>query len=114
MTFEKMIDIIRDTDSLTSEFNAVIMELEDAWNGIMPFDKLKAEAKRQGYNLIPITKVEKLLPCICGCNRRKHWYCSTGEWLKCEKCGREGYIGKSHAEAIHKWNEMIKELSNDK
>lgn len=51
---------------------------------------------------------EKLLPCICGCKKREHWY-STGDRsiiLICCKCKREA-SGKNEIEAHKKWNEMI-------
>ena len=79
----------------------------------MTFEELKKEAKAQGYNLIPIKKTEKLLPCTCGCNRREHWSgfdADKGEWeegLRCKKCGKEVW-GASEAEVRKEWNKMIK------
>lgn len=49
----------------------------------MTIEELRAEAKKLGYNLIPINKKEKLLPCTCGCKRREHWGFrndKTGKW----------------------------------
>lgn len=54
---------------------------------------------------------EKLLPCICGCKRREHWYNSDREKgiiLKCSKCGFKA-TGKNEADARRKWNEAVKE-----
>jgi len=79
----------------------------------MTFEELKEEAKRQGYNLIKITKKEKLLPCICGNTRRQHWHrvdVKSGrsyEILRCPNCGRE-VNGETEKEAKHNWNLMIK------
>lgn len=81
----------------------------------MDVEELKTLAKSMGYNIIPIKKREKLLPCICGCNRRNHWETRReGIWyqkLICEKCGKFS-LGKSEAEAIHNWNEMIRSEKN--
>ncbi len=77
----------------------------------MNVDELRTLAKSMGYNIIPIKKHEKLLPCVCGCNRRSHW--DTSRWgpgsklLRCYNCDRYAG-GKTTAEAIHNWNEMIR------
>ena len=79
----------------------------------MTIEELRVEAKKLGYNLIPINKKEKLLPCTCGCKRREHWGFrnnKTGKWeteLRCHKCGKT-VCGPSEKEAIHNWNEVIK------
>ena len=74
------------------------------------------EAKALGYKLIKDTPREKLLPCICGCNRREHWFtCAKGVKyvvLKCVRCEREA-SGQSEREAIHNWNEMIRGESDE-
>lgn len=76
----------------------------------MDVNELKELAKSMGYNIIKIKTKEKLLPCTCGCNRRSHWdVYANGVWyitLKCNNCDREAR-GKTEAEAIHNWNEMI-------
>ena len=77
----------------------------------MDVEELRILAKSMGYNIIPIKKYEKLLPCVCGCNRRSHWdtvvrgiYRKT---LRCENCEREA-SGRTEAEVRHNWNEMIR------
>lgn len=82
----------------------------------MTLEELKKEAKALGYNLIPIKKREKLLPCTCGNNKRDHLcrYVSgigTKIVLKCQKCGKESE-GTSDAEAIKAWNETIRKEKN--
>lgn len=84
------------------------------WCPLEKFDEnvLKREAKKMGYILMPDKKYKKFLPCICGCNRRDHWYRydpKKGETvtLKCQKCGKE-VIGKSDADAKEKWNEEMR------
>lgn len=52
---------------------------------------------------------EKLLPCICGCKRREHWYSSaenSREILKCSKCGFE-VGGKNEIDVHKKWNGAV-------
>lgn len=81
-----------------------------------PVEVLKATAKALGYNIVKVQKTEKLLPCICGSNRRGRWTGTGAEnkvILICERCGRKAN-GKSEREARHNWNEMIKnELANE-
>lgn len=70
----------------------------------MTVEELRKAAKELGYNIIPIKKYEKFLPCTCGCNRREHW---SGSYdtviLKCANCGKE-VTGNSDADARHNWN----------
>lgn len=79
----------------------------------MTIEELKEEAKKLGYTVVKIPKKEKLLPCVCGNNRREHWHrvdIKSGrayEILRCSKCGREAK-GETERDAIHNWNEMIK------
>lgn len=79
----------------------------------MTLDELKAEAKRQGYHLIPDGKREPLLPCVCGCNRRETWYGSGDKayTLKCKVCGIEA-AGARMRDARHNWNKMIRGLTD--
>ena len=81
----------------------------------MNVEELRREAKALDYNIIKINPMEKLLPCVCGCNRRDHWSVGgayVGIKLKCMKCGREA-MGKNAREVRHNWNEMIKEEQNE-
>ena len=86
----------------------------------MTIEELKTEAKMQGYNLIKIQEREKLLPCNCGCNRRRLWsgwygYDNFQSYhYECVHCGKESPRGKTKKDARHLWNEMIKgETRND-
>lgn len=83
----------------------------------MTFEELKSEAKAQGYNLIPIRKFEKLLPCTCGFNRRERWECLVcGQWvieLRCKNCGKS-VQGRNEADARRNWNRMMKGEQNEK
>ena len=78
----------------------------------MTLEELKAEAKRQGFNLMPIKKKESLLPCTCGCKSREHWSRFEDgihyEGLRCKKCGKEAWgIGDNGARKA--WNTLIRE-----
>lgn len=76
----------------------------------MTVEELRREAKTLGYSIIPIVRTEKLLPCVCGCNRREYWTGNTEERniiLKCIRCGKEAY-GKTNREARHNWNVMVR------
>ena len=74
----------------------------------MTLEELKAEAARQGYHLIRNSDREKLLPCVCGHNRREYWYTGDGGVrLVCKGCGRE-VKGKTEREAIRNWNEAVR------
>ena len=80
----------------------------------MTLEELKAEARKHGYNLIPRNEKEPLLPCICGCKRREHWY-GQGDRaiiLRCRVCELEA-VGRTEREAYRNWNAMIRRLTND-
>ena len=84
----------------------------------MTVEELKTEAKALGYNIIPIVKREKLLPCTCGSTRREHFDTfRNGTWMKllrCYKCDKEA-LGSTESGAVKAWNEMIrKENGNER
>lgn len=59
----------------------------------------------------------KLLPCICGHNRRQRWSNGFGYWLKCSKCHRKGYMAPNMSAMNKAWNDMItdeKEMNDGK
>ena len=70
----------------------------------MTFEELKAEAKRQGYNLIKKKERIKLLPCTCGNKRPELWFKYEGGYYRCQKCGNESTCGFSKNEAKLNWN----------
>ena len=77
----------------------------------MTVEELRREARGLGYNIIPIAHVEKMLPCVCGCNRREHWttYVKGRKYsvLKCKKCGSTA-SGRTEREARRNWNAMVR------
>lgn len=76
----------------------------------MTLEQLKIEAEKLGYYLVKKNKKPKMLPCVCGCKRRDHWFIGGDSeykrMLKCKKCDIEVY-GKNDIDVINKWNEMI-------
>lgn len=79
---------------------------------MMTLEELKVTAKEMGYNIIPIRKYIKLLPCRCGWNRREHWtgiggeHHEWGEILRCPKCGFKVW-GKNEREVAENWNSAV-------
>lgn len=80
----------------------------------MTFEELKAEANRQGYNLLKRPDpMPKLSQCTCGRKQIGLW----NKWFDnkedkfqygCPKCGRQsGVWAKSVREARLVWNDMI-------
>lgn len=78
----------------------------------MTLDELKAEAKAQGYRLMPIIPYVKLAPCKCGRKRIEQWFVTDGTggiFFKCPVCGMKSPKGKTEREARKKWNEEAQE-----
>ena len=76
----------------------------------MTLEELKKEAGKYGYRLVPKKKkLERLLPCLCGCKRREHWYGSGNRKyiLFCQRCGIEA-SGRTEREAYKAWNDMVR------
>lgn len=73
----------------------------------MTVDELKAEAKAQGYKLMPITPYIKLSPCKCGRKRVEQWYHGDCIFFKCPICGLKSAEGKTQREARKNWNAMV-------
>lgn len=56
----------------------------------------------------------KLLPCICGCNRRNLWLVPDNSYLyECKKCYLKTRTAKTKTELKEIWNDMIKEKMKD-
>lgn len=80
----------------------------------MTFEELRIEAKKQGYNLTPIRKYERLKPCKCGRKYATLWilggYNPDGDrFYKCPYCGLKGPIGRNGEDAKRKWNKFVGE-----
>lgn len=76
-------------------------------------EELKKEATKLGYNIIKKKERIKLLPCICGCNKRTHWYKIQYYGLRCTKCGLEAAVRseESESELKKEWNHKVTLLS---
>ena len=79
----------------------------------MTLERLRKKANKLGYNLIKKKEIPSYVPCICGCNRRTHWFIPEGIKLVCKKCGKD-VQAKNEFEARIKWNEMIKKEKGGK
>ena len=76
------------------------------------FDELKAEAKAQGYKLMPIAPYVKLEPCKCGRKRSQQlWHSQTGKFFKCGYCGFTAAEGKNERDARKLWNCAVSEAT---
>lgn len=73
----------------------------------MTREEIKAEAEKLGYKLVKHQPYERLLPCTCGCNRRKTVYYLNYQALVCTSCGKMAK-GFSREQAKRNWNEMIR------
>ena len=71
-------------------------------------EEVKELAKKFGYHLIKINNKEKLLPCICGFDKRMHLFDPDGEFIKCRNCGFRGPSGNNPREAARNWNLAVK------
>ena len=71
-------------------------------------ETLKALAKEYGYYLLKAEKYEKMLPCTCGCKKRRRWYSRFGVTAVCAKCGKKSEVAKNEKDVRQKWNEMIR------
>lgn len=57
----------------------------------------------------------RLLPCICGSNRRNLWLVSDNSYLyECKKCYLKTRTAKTKTELKEIWNDMIKEKMENK
>lgn len=77
----------------------------------MTLDELKVEADKFGYKLIKKSVRIKMLPCICGCNKRTEWFDSRkGQtFYSCDGCGKKSPMSNTTNGAKRAWNEMIEE-----
>lgn len=82
----------------------------------MTVKELKIEAAKLGYNIIkkpePMPLV-KLLPCVCGCNKRSKWYSNKLSWYKCNKCGFTGGSAYNERDVRIKWNEAVEKAKTE-
>lgn len=76
----------------------------------MTFEELKAEAEKQGYNLIKKQPYVKLLPCTCGEKRIALYQYYFGGWYcECTKCGKTSEIVQRQRQAKINWNKKVQQ-----
>lgn len=77
----------------------------------MTVEELKLEAAKLGYNITKKPEPVKLLPCVCGHNKRHLWFdCETQmHFYRCGYCGFDGYQSKTKKDAKTNWNKAIEE-----
>ena len=74
----------------------------------MTYEELKAESKRQGYNLVKKIKYEKMQKCVCG----KYPYQEIsinpkGKYFRCANCGLKSELGRWNYQAVENWNKAV-------
>lgn len=79
----------------------------------MTVEELKAEAKKLGYTVIKKSEPVKILPCICGKNRRERWYRGSNIFYKCAYCGFKSPEANTDRQANLNWNEAVKETKSN-
>ena len=80
----------------------------------MTFEELKAEAKRQGYNLVKKPTYIPLKPCVCGAKLSvKAKWTIYGNAYKCIKCGLESTPSKTQKGAREYWNFKVEKARKD-
>lgn len=72
----------------------------------MNLDELKAEAKKQGYNLIKASKYPTKLKCP-NCNKKPELWARLNTYIvRCSICGHEEEAEKK-TWAVNKWNNWV-------
>lgn len=72
----------------------------------MTFEELKAEAKKQGYNLI---KVKEYVPHVrCTCGKRPHIVYDDAFKVRCDICDKETGFYTNDDDAWREWMQIQK------
>lgn len=101
----------KDEDILCNECK--VKNAIDALEGNATVERLKELATKLDYKVIKSTNPPKLLNCVCGSNRRQHYYSFDSEYLECMNCGRKSPAGKNRRETAENWNKMIESLMKE-
>lgn len=85
------------------------VELEDVIKVIeeykMTLDETRKEVDRLGYMVVK-RNYTKLLPCLCGCNKRRRVIKDGSYYIECKEC--EKYVtGANLYQAVEKWNKVM-------
>lgn len=79
--------------------------IETGLTEALPFESLKAEAKRQGYRLVKIQKYVPHIKCECG-QKPSSWSTHGGYFIQCEDCHKKTFTHKKERDAWIDWNEL--------
>ena len=74
----------------------------------MTYEELKAEAKRQGYQLSKIKKHVPHVRCVCCGKRGELWHCPDGDFIMCSglSCIAQSKPAPSERRAWINWYEL--------
>lgn len=80
----------------------------------MTLDELKLIADSMGYRILKKSEsLPKLIPCICGCNRRTTVRSTSGEFYICKNCGIYSEPAITERQKRKNWNKLIERSSNE-
>lgn len=71
----------------------------------MTLKEVRAAADTLGYMAVK-QNYTKLIPCICGCDKRRRIQKNGSYYIECKKCVRYS-VGKNVYQAVDNWNEMM-------
>ena len=97
----------------------VYVERDDVLNLLTDYNvslkEVRLAADKLGYMVVK-RNYTKLIPCLCGCNKRRRVEKNGNVYIECKKCERYA-VGKNVYQAVENWNEMMvpekKVLSDD-
>jgi len=67
--------------------------------------EVRLAADKLGYMVVK-RNYTKLIPCLCGCNKRRRVEKNGNIYIECKKCERYS-VGKNVYQAVENWNEMM-------
>lgn len=71
----------------------------------MTLDETRKEVDRLGYMVVK-RNYTKLLPCLCGCNKRRRVVKDGSYYIECKEC--EKYVtGANLYQAVENWNKVM-------
>lgn len=71
----------------------------------MRLTEIKREAEKHGYILVK-RRYNKLVPCKCGCDKRRRVEKEGAYYIECKGCERY-VVGTDVNDAVKKWNEVM-------
>lgn len=80
-----------------------VLDLLDNYK--LSLKEVRLAADVHGYMAVK-RNYTKLLPCLCGCNKRRRLEKNGNVYIECKKCERYS-VGKNVYQAVENWNEMM-------